>query len=218
MNGIAGRRHCRQPRRLEQLPVIPHQHAVRPHQPLRPVSRRNHILARLHTIPLAQMQCGPMQNITVAGRKTDHGAHRETAEYHERHVLRRKVDVVEQYALGEAARNESGVVRIQNGREDDLLEAIIVVGAKRIDFGASRLRNGGATVERCAVQVGGRRWALEGGAQEGLESEAERDEVDGQRIDEVEHANAAVSMVESVAADTEEGERCDKERNSVFKD
>lgn len=145
--GIAGRGHRRQSGRLKQLAMVAHQHPVGPHQSFRPVSRRNDIFAGLHPVPLAKVQSGPMQHIAIVGRKANHRAHGQPAKDHERHVLRCPVDVVEQYALGKTARNESGIVGVKDGREDDLLETIVVVGAQRIDFGASRLWKRSAAME-----------------------------------------------------------------------
>lgn len=134
MHRTAGHRHRRQPGRLVQLAVIPHHHAARPGHPLRPVPRRYYVLARLHAIPLAQMQRRPMHHIAIVGRKAHRRAHREAAHNHKRHVLRRPIDVIVQEARRKTARNERRIVRVQDRREHRLLEPLIVVAAQRFDF------------------------------------------------------------------------------------
>lgn len=75
-----------------------------------------------------------MKNVAVFDWKAVARAHREEADPREEHVLSHPELVVEEMPRNEADGNESRVVGIQNGCEDDLFESIVEVAAHQKHF------------------------------------------------------------------------------------
>lgn len=62
------------------------------------------------------------------------GEHREQRNPREEKMLRHPKLVVEQVSRDEGDRNKRRVIRVQHGRENNLLEAVVEVAAKKENF------------------------------------------------------------------------------------
>lgn len=129
------------------------------------------------SLPLTQVQCCPVQDVTVLGREALHRTQGQTTETDEEGVEEDHHRIIDYVFVHEPVGHESCVVPVDDGREHGLLEARVEVTAQAIDLGAYGTGLGGATVQWSAVEVLGVRLALVGGAEEGLYLYPEYDHV-----------------------------------------
>lgn len=125
-----------------------------------------------------------MEHVAVLDWKAVRHAHRESSDEDKSEMLRGPEDVIVQMFWDQHAWDESGIVRIQDGRKDNLLEAIIEIRFQGVDLRSDRNRIRRTAVHRHSVDTV--HFRVHNCPQELFQVESENSQVQHKRIGQTE--------------------------------